>query len=214
MTLLIGNRDGGKTDEKGHMVHMSKILSGEVLEGFVASQSDPVAMSVDLSQGSAFIDTGNGYSYNVFSDADETVTIPTADPSNPRNDIVVLYVDLGVTPSTSFTNNSNSMLVATVVSGTASASPVDPSDSAIQTAVGASNPYIKIARVVTPAAATTITDGAITDLRTLVQVDTDRVADEAVTPGKWVNPYIMRVYLGSNQTGIGNVSEVKVAFRS
>ena len=163
-------------------------------------------MSVVLSEGAAFIPTGNGYSYNAFSDADEVVTIPTADPSNPRNDIVVLYVDLGVTPSVSFTNNSNSMLIATVVSGTASASPVDPSDSAIQTAVGASNPYIKIARVVTPAAATTITDGAITDLRTLVQVGSDNIADGAVTPTKWTNPYAFRVTRGSTQSGIADAT--------
>jgi Adenylate and Guanylate cyclase catalytic domain len=38
----------------------------------------------------------------------EALTVTTANPSNPRRDFVVAYIDKGVTRSTSFTNNSNS----------------------------------------------------------------------------------------------------------
>lgn len=182
MALLLSNRDAGKTDEKGHLIHLSKIFGGDVVEGFSVSQSNPVAMSVDVAAGSALIDSGAGYSYNVFSDAVETVSVDTADPANPRKDIVVLFVDKSVAPDGN-SNNPN-IVKLKVVAGTPAASPSDPSDSDIQSSIGAGNPFIKLARIDVAAGVTTISSGSITDLRTFAGVNTANITDGSITNAK------------------------------
>src|SRR3954454_10393927 len=72
----------------------------------------------------------------------EALTVTTANPSNPRRDYVVAYIDKGVTPSTAVTNNSNGVLKLAVVAGTAASSPSDPTGSQITTAIGASTPAV------------------------------------------------------------------------
>lgn len=100
----------------------------------------------------------------------ETVTIGTPDTSNPRIDYIVAYVDLSVTPSNTTPNNPNNMFVLADVQGTPAASPVVPTTSQIQSAIGAANPYIILAEVAVGTSVTQITNGNITDLRSFASV--------------------------------------------
>jgi hypothetical protein len=167
MSLATSNRDGGRTSESGHLRAIQKVITGEVLTGLNVSQRSAGAnMSVDVAIGDAIIPRADGtYGHPAWNDAVYNQVIGTADVSNPRRDIVVMYIDYSVTPSTGVSNNTNGVVKISVVAGTPAGSPVDPSDAAIQSAVGASNPFIKLARVRVAAGATSITNSVIDDLR-------------------------------------------------
>lgn len=191
MSRLIFNRDGGKTDEFGHLLGLARSMQGEVIEGLLVAANGSPNMTVNVPIGTAMIPTSSGgtaYKYFVGLDATESVAITTANPSNPRNDLIVMYVDIAVTPSQSFTNNSNSMLKLVAVAGTPAASPADPSVANIQAAIGAANPYIILARVAVGAGVTQINSGNITDLRSLAQPL--RVGGASIVNGTVVNSKI------------------------
>lgn len=166
MAEYLSNRDGGKTDEHGLLRAISTIVSGDVTNGLAVRQSGTPAMSVIVKVGDIAIDSGTGFRYCGWVDADKTLTITTANATNPRKDLVVAYIDKSVVQSTT-SNNINALKLA-VVAGTAAASPVEPSGATIQTAVGAGNPYCILALVAVPATDTIITDNQITDRRTRV----------------------------------------------
>lgn len=171
MSLGTSNRDGGKTSESGHLRAVGKIVAGDVLQGLAASQrAAGVNMSVDIAIGDALVRRSDGsYSHPVFNDAVYNQVISAADGSNPRRDIVVIYVDYGQTPSTAVSNNTNGVVKIKVVNGTPAGSPVDPNDAAIQSSVGAGNPWTKLARVRVPAGQTSISNTLIDDLRSLAR---------------------------------------------
>lgn len=181
MTRLVFNRDGGKTDEFGHMSAFARLFTGEVITGLTVAQNATPNMTVQVAYGMAMVPTGSGataYVYLVGSDAAESVTITTADASNPRRDLIVAYVDKAVTPSTGVTNNSNNMLKLAAVAGTPAAVPADPSVSDIQTAIGATNPYIILARVNVAAATTTITTTNIDNISTVARLNVQSSAGD------------------------------------
>jgi hypothetical protein len=168
----LGNNGSGKTDWYGSFGSLlAGLFSGEIAVGLdVAPQSSP-NMTVKVNAGIAAIPTGtdpNKTAYLVRNDtsAGESVTIPTANSSNPRRDIIVAYYDVAVVDTTN-PNNPGALKFA-AVSGTAAASPADPSASIIQAAVGASNPYIVLARVQVGTGVTQITSANITDLRKML----------------------------------------------
>lgn len=170
MSLGTTNRDGGKTSESGHLRALGKTVTGDVIAGLAASQrAAGVNMSVDISIGDAFVRRSDGsYSHPVFNDAVYNQVISAADGSNPRRDIVVIYVDYAETPSTAVSNNTNGVVKIKVVNGTPAGSPVDPNDAAIQSSVGSGNPFTKLARVRVPAGQTSISNSLIDDLRSMV----------------------------------------------
>lgn len=171
MSLGTSNRDGGKTSEAGHLRALAKIFGGNILgdikTGLKASQRAAGAnMSVDVAIGDAMLYRSDGtYGHPVFNDAVYNQVITTADPSNPRNDIVVIYVDYAQTPSTGVSNNTNGVVKIKAVAGTPAGSPADPSVSAIQASVGSGNPWAYICRVRVLAAAASIGNSVIDDLR-------------------------------------------------
>lgn len=169
MSLATSNRDGGKTNEAGHLRAIQKVISGEVLNGLAVSQRAAGAnMSVDVAIGDAVIPRSDGtYGHPAWNDAVYNISITAADASNPRRDIIVLYIDYGQTPSSAVSNNTNGVVKAVVVNGTAAGSPVDPSAATIQAAIGSGNPYIKLARVRVSAGVTTISNSVIDDLRVM-----------------------------------------------
>lgn len=173
MSLGTSNRDGGRTSESGHLRAMLKGFAGEVLQGLAVSQRGAGAnMSVDVAIGDAIIPRSDAtYGHPSFNDAVYNQAITTADVSNPRRDMIVMYIDYGQSPSTGVSNNTNGVVKIKVVTGTPAGSPADPSDAAIQSSVGASNPYIKLARVRVAAAASSITNSVIDDLRTMAQAN-------------------------------------------
>lgn len=195
MSKLVFNRDGGKTDEFGHLLALMRFMQGEVIEGLQVAANGTPNMSINVPYGVAAIPVGSGatgYRYFVGLDATENVAIPTANGSNPRNDLVVMWVDKSVTPNQNVTNNNNNMLKISVVSGVPASTPADPNTAAIQAAIGAGNPYIILARVVTGAGVTQINNGNITDLRSLTgvtrlltnQILTAHLTDLSVTTAK------------------------------
>lgn len=119
-------------------------------------------MSVDVPVGGAMITTSAGVAYYVWNSATDNVSVSTSNPSNPRKDILVAYVNLAAISSAS--PNNPSAFNFMVVAGTPASSPSDPSDPTIQSAVGSGNPFIKLRRIAVAANATTITNANITNI--------------------------------------------------
>jgi len=171
MSLGTSNRDGGKTSESGHLRPLSKMFGGNILGDVktslkVVQRAAGANMSVDVGIGDAMLYRSDGtYGHPVFNDAVYNQVIAAADGSNPRRDIIVIYVDYGQTPSTAVSNNTNGVVKIKSVAGTPAGSPADPSAAAIQSSVGSGNPWAYLARVRVGAGVTTISDSVIDDLR-------------------------------------------------
>lgn len=116
------------------------------------TESSPQAMSIDLDTGAAFVGLSELRSYR--NTLARTLTIAAADPTNPRHDLLVLDMDTTTSPDTR-------RITALIVQGTPAASPVDPT-----LTVTEAHYQIALARVVVGAAATSITNSDIADLRT------------------------------------------------
>lgn len=119
-------------------------------------------MSVDIKIGRAVIKSSSGNVYPVrhtTSVSNETITANAS--GNPRIDAVVIFVNIATSPNSDASN----VLEFTVVAGTPAGSPSAPSDSDIQTAVGASNPFLRLADVAVSNGETSIEDSEITDQR-------------------------------------------------
>jgi len=214
-------RDGGKTDEKGISTHLYGLFTGEVINGMAVSQNSPLGMSVLVSEGRVMIDSGSDYPYLGFTDANEVVTITTADGSNPRIDAIVAYIDLSVVDSTNANNPGAFKIVA--VAGTPAGSPSAPNNSAISTAIGSGNPFIRLANVTVGTGVTTITTGNVSDQRVMANVadglvdtnslateavETAKIKDAAVTPAKWTNPYKFYAYRSAAHNSSGTAAKV------
>lgn len=182
MTSYLTNRDGGKTNQEGHIRFQTKVWNGNVVSGLQALVRSPLAMGVNISIGDAKVDYST-YGFTVWTDAIEAVSIATADPSNPRIDTVVGYVDMAVTPSSTNTNNPG-LLKFKSVAGTPAASPSSPSGATIQASVGASNPYFTIANVLVGTGVTTIDNTKITDTRVIININGSNIADNSVSGSK------------------------------
>lgn len=111
-------------------------------------------MSVDVASGYAWVrGTENAHqgAYHVYNDATVNLSIAAADATNPRIDLVVIKVQ------DAFYSGATRSASVTVVTGTAAASPTDPTIPA--------NALV-LARVRVAATVTTITTADITDVRT------------------------------------------------
>ena len=206
MTLYLSNRDGvggtSLTNEEGHYRFQTQSWTGNIVMGsgdeLAVTQNSPLGMSVLIGTGDFKIDT-TGYSYTGWNSASLVATVSTANPSNPRKDAVVLYVDKS--ENTPGTANNPGIIKQMVVAGTPAGSPVAPDDTAISTAVGAGNPYIRLANVTVGTGVTQITNADIASTRVLAapklpansvtstaladsNVTTPKIADGAVTPEK------------------------------
>lgn len=168
MAGYVGWRDGGATGEEGLGRHLGQLydsgvaLSNDADAFEVTQRSAGANMSVDVAIGNANI-ARDDYAYWVWSDAVTNVPIDAADPSNPRLDVVVAYVDLSVVDDSS-ANNPGALVIESV-SGSPAGVPSAPNSAAIESAIGAGNPYIILARVSVAAAASNVVDANITDLR-------------------------------------------------
>ena len=111
-------------------------------------------MSVDVAKGGAMIkgdDTTDQGMYFAYNDATVNKTIATADPTNPRKDLVVARV------KDNQEGQSGDTWLIDVITGTPAGSPVEPTLPATA---------LKLAVVDVPANDTTITNSQITDSRT------------------------------------------------
>lgn len=117
-------------------------------------------MSIDISAGRGFI-KGSGNAYPVRNTDAINQAISSNTSGNPRKDAIVLYIDLAESPTTT----ADDVVKVAVVEGTPAASPAAPSDSAIQTAVGGSNPFLRLANVTVAHNETAINTADIADTR-------------------------------------------------
>lgn len=179
MTTYISNRNSdGKTDENGHFRLPLKMIEGEVLSGFEVSATS--SMNVEISAGEAKIPYQD-YAYAVWSDATETLTIPTASTSGNRIDKIVAYVDRNMTFTSTDINHPGALKLL-VVQGTAGSSPVAPTDVQVQSAVGAGNPWINIATITVPINATQIVTSNIDNsVKTGMSLSSDVKMPEVTT---------------------------------
>lgn len=129
------------------------------------TQNSPVGMSVLIAQGwAAIVGTtqSNMGTYVAYNDAETVVAITTANPTNPRIDLVCATVQ-----DAYYTGSQNNVVFQVVV-GTPASSPVVPS-------VPANS--IALAEIAVAAGALSITTGNITDRRVLVTTNIPEVGD-------------------------------------
>lgn len=207
MAIYLSNRDGGKTDEQGHYKFQTNAFTGNVLDGgLLVTQNSPLAMNVKVSGGDARIPYSD-YAYTAWipAGAPETVTVTTANPSNPRIDRLVMYVDRGETPSSATANNST-LCKLMLVAGTPAGSPSRPSNGTVNTAVS-NNPYIDLADIRVNAGVTQITDADITDTRVLVGAP---IADGSVTTAKVADGSVTNTKLSTSAILLGFASSTSI----
>jgi hypothetical protein len=138
-------------------------IAGAPGDSTVKVTGDSSGMNVKVSAGYAMV---RGHFYKT--DAISTLTITAANGSNPRKDLIVLRLD----PTTA------NSIVLTVKTGTAGASPSDPS--LTQTDEGVFE--FPIARVNVAAGASTISAGNVEDLRQFMGAPFGRWASNALRP--------------------------------
>lgn len=220
----LGNNGSGKTDWYGAFgTLIEKAYTGDVFEGLnVAAQSSP-NMTVKVNPGTAKITTGStpskqSYLVRLDTSGGADVTITTANGSNPRRDLIVAYYDVAVIDASN-PNNPGALKFA-AVAGTPAASPADPNSTAIQTAVGASNPYIILARVLVGTGVTQITSGNVTDLRVLAgpvvpdgSIDGSKLTDGTVDSEKLNTTIAFRATHSTAQSTASNAFQA-MAFDS
>lgn len=146
-------------------------------------------MTVQLTAGDGLISTGSRYARRIQADATNTITITAASATLPRTDAIVAYIDNAVTPSTSYTDNTNGILKFVAVAGTPASTPSAPNSTTIQSSVGAGNPYMVLWEVTVPAGATALNTATFTDKRTFAgvtdgSITTDKLASSAVSTAK------------------------------
>lgn len=131
---------------------------------------------------------GNKTTINNISGSPVSVTIAGAPASNSRIDAIVAYIDNPANGDSTTADNPGACGIIPV-SGTASASPVAPTESAIRTAItadGASGTtayYVVLATVTISAGTTDLTSSNIT-AGTSAGLGTAQIQDEAVTADK------------------------------
>ena len=146
--------------------------TGIVTSGsFEVTANSPVGMSVLVASGwAAIVGTtqANMGTYTCYNDATDTLTITTADPTNPRIDRVVVTVNDAY--YTGATNN----VVLSVLAGTPAGSPTAPATPANS---------ISLATIAVAAGALSIGSGNITDTRVLTTTNLPTGDITAVTAG-------------------------------
>lgn len=171
----IANYNNSLVSPEFYAKPLSRLFGGDVIDGLTVVPG--TGLQVTLQPGNAFLRYGSAAvaSARIVSLlADFNLAIPTPDASNPRIDLVVVYVDTAVNlpvvdathPPTSANLDGPGVAKAKIVSGTPAATPVAPNAGAIQSSVGASNPYTVVGQVlVDKAPVSVIAAGKITDVR-------------------------------------------------
>lgn len=157
--IMLGGLLGAATGSFSGGVAASDPAHGVVRSTDLAvSQNGTPDMSVNVATGGCFIrgtQSANQGAYHLWNDATVNVAIATSNPTNPRRDLIVAVV------RDAYYSGADNDARVIVVTGTAAASPVDPTLPA--------NALV-LARVSVAANASSITTANITDLRPLASV--------------------------------------------
>lgn len=163
MANKVFNMAGGLHSAAAYSAFEDALYGSCVANDSSLAVSAGTGMNVTVAIGNGLISTGTGFARRIATDATNTVSLTAASTANPRIDAVVAYIDNAVTPTTSVVDNTNGVLKFKSVAGSPAATPVAPSASAIQSSVGAGNPYMVLAYAAVAKNATAA--GAITDVR-------------------------------------------------
>jgi len=177
-------QNGSHTAENDRLTTTGSLwgASGVVRSADLAVTAPGGTMTVSVASGWAAIlgtyQTNMG-TYMAYNDAATTATITTADPSNPRIDLVCITVN-----DAAYSGSLNSVAI-NVVAGTPAGSPTVPSTPTNS---------IALARVAVAAGATSISSGNITDVRVRAQIIEPTISSAASTAVP------LRIVLNSGQT--------------
>lgn len=152
--------------------------------------NSPAGMSVRVASGWAAIvgtTTINMGVYTAYNDASVTLSVTTANPTNPRIDLVCMTV------RDAYYSGADNDVILQVIAGTPAGSPVAPSLPANS---------ISLATIAVGAAVTQINSGNITDTRVLVTTNIPETGD------------ISSVTAGAGLTGGGSSGAVTLAIDS
>lgn len=163
MANKVFNMAGGLHSAAAYSAFEDALYGSCVANDSSLAVSAGTGMNVTVATGNGLISTGTGFARRIATDATNTVSLTAASTANPRIDAVVAYIDNGVTPTTSVVDNTNGILKFKSVAGSPAANPSAPTAQAIQSSVGAGNPYMVLAYVAVAKNATAA--GAITDVR-------------------------------------------------
>lgn len=151
-------RAGQWVPGSGALSAYSGVIPGSAASGTAplsVAQNGTPNMSVNVTAGAAVVQgTENALqgAYQVVNDATVNLTISAANPTNPRRDLIALRVR-----DAAYSGASNDATLV-VVTGTPAASPVDPT-------LPTDGSYLVLARVAVAAAAASVTNANVTDLR-------------------------------------------------
>lgn len=163
MANKVFNMAGGLHSAAAYSAFEDALYGSCVANDSSLTVSAGTGMNVTVAIGNGLISTGTGFARRIATDAVNTVSLTAASTANPRIDAVVAYIDNAVAPTTSVVDNTNGVLKFKSVAGSPAATPSAPTAQAIQSSVGAGNPYMVLAYVAVAKNATAA--GAITDVR-------------------------------------------------
>lgn len=163
MANKVFNMAGGLHSAAAYSAFEDALYGSCVANDSSLAVSAGTGMNVTVAIGNGLISTGTGFARRIATDATNTVSLTAASSANPRIDAIVAYIDNAVTPSASVVDNTNGVLKFKSVAGSPAATPSAPTAQAIQSSVGAGNPYMVLAYVAVAKNATAA--GAITDVR-------------------------------------------------
>lgn len=163
MANKVFNMAGGLHSAAAYSAFEDALYGSCVANDSSLAVSAGTGMNVTVAIGNGLISTGTGFARRIATDATNTVSLTAASTANPRIDAVVAYIDNAVIPTTSVVDNTNGVLKFKSVAGSPTANPSAPTAQAIQSSVGAGNPYMVLAYVAVAKNATAA--GAITDVR-------------------------------------------------
>lgn len=163
MANKVFNMAGGLHSAAAYSAFEDALYGSCVANDSSLAVSAGTGMNVTVAIGNGLISTGTGFARRIATDATNTVSLTAASTANPRIDAVVAYIDNAVAPTTSVVDNTNGVLKFKSVAGSPAATPSAPTAQAIQSSVGAGNPYMVLAYVAVAKNATAA--GTITDVR-------------------------------------------------
>lgn len=159
MANKVYNMAGGLHSASAYTAFENEALGGNAVASCDALRvSTTGGMKVTVAKGNALIRVDSELSRRVALTSPVDITITTADTTLPRKDLIVIYIDSSVTPTTDNQDNVNNILKLVAVKGIPNTSPQAPDDNAVLQAIGAGNPFIKLAQVTVPAGATNLSD--------------------------------------------------------
>ena len=168
MANKVYNKAGGKYSGAA-----LSIFQGNVFGQCVASENSlkveqNLGLKINIKSGNILINSNDGYPFIAGIDTDVKLSIPQPPSSNSRIDSVVTYIDSTVPASTDVLDNTDLGIIKfSIISGSISSSPKEPSADTIQNSIGAGNPYMVLADIKVGSGVSEIKNKDIIDKRRL-----------------------------------------------